>query len=199
MKVIALTGGVGMGKSAAASFLETWGIDVIDTDMLARIVVEPGQPASAEVRRVFGDECFTADGQLRRDELARRVFSDPEARKQLEAILHPRIRERWLAQVAAWRRRQRPVAVVVIPLLFETQSQEEFDVTVCVACSLESQRSRLRDRGWTDEQIEQRIRSQWAVPRKMALADHVIWTEGSLETHAEQLRRIMRVCGFLIQ
>lgn len=130
-------------------------------------------------------------GQLRRDQLAQIVFADPAARKKLEAILHPRIQERWLAQIETWRREDRPLAVAVIPLLFETKTESRFDKTVCVACSAAHQRKRLLERGWTPEQIEQRIAAQWPMEQKIARADFIVWTDGSLEAHAQQIERIV--------
>ena len=97
MKVFGLTGGIGMGKSVAAQFLRERGARVVDTDEFARQLVEPGQPALAEIQTVFGNNVVAPNGELRRDQLARIVFADAAARKKLEAILHPRIRERWLA------------------------------------------------------------------------------------------------------
>jgi dephospho-CoA kinase len=191
VKLIGLTGGVGMGKSAAERLLRERGVPVVDTDVLARLVVEPGQPALEEIQQAFGPEVIGTDGQLRRDELARRVFADPSAREQLEAITHPRIRERWRAQVAAWRAKGHPVAVVVIPLLFETGAEAEFKAVICVACTPQTQRQRLQARGWSGEQIRQRINAQWPVERKVALADYVVWSEGGLDVLAEQLERIL--------
>jgi dephospho-CoA kinase len=191
MKVFGLTGGMGMGKSMAGRLLVERGVAVVDTDDLARKVVEPGQPAWHDVQEAFGPQVIEADGRLRRDELARRVFGDPAALKRLESILHPRIRELWQAQVAAWRVEGRTSAVVVIPLLFETGSVAQFDAVVCLACSAATQRQRLEARGWDQEQIEQRIRAQWPIERKMELADYVVWTEGGVEAHAEQLGRII--------
>ena len=191
MNVFGLTGGIGMGKSTAAQLLRERGISVVDTDALARELVEPGQPALEEIKKIFGAELVAADGQLRRDELARRVFADSAARKKLEDVLHPRIRERWLAQLEIWRSEGKPMAVVVIPLLFETKAESRLDVTICVACSAETQRRRLLERGWTAEQIQQRIAAQLPVEKKMLLSDFVVWTEGSVELHAEQLKRIL--------
>jgi dephospho-CoA kinase len=191
MKVVGLTGGVGMGKSAAAQLIRSRGIPVIDTDELAREVVEPGQPALAEVRRIFGADVVGPDGSLRRDVLARRVFADPEVRRQLEAILHPRIRQLWRARVQFWAAEGRRLAVVVIPLLFETDAQHELDAVICVACSARTQHQRLLVRGWPPEHIEQRIRAQWPVEKKMAAADYVIWTEADLDLHEAQLERII--------
>ena len=190
MKVVGLTGGVGMGKSNSARLLRLRSIPVVDTDDLARQVVEPGQSALAEVQRVFGAEIVGQDGHLRREELARRVFSDPAARKRLEDILHPRIRALWRAQMEVWRAEGRSLAVVVIPLLFETSAEAELDATICIACTRLTQHQRLLDRGWSPADIEQRVRAQWPIEIKMARADYVVWTEANLDVHADQLNRI---------
>jgi dephospho-CoA kinase len=193
MKVIGLTGGIGMGKSAAEEWLRRSGAPVVDTDSLARQIVEPGQPALLEIQRAFGNAVVGADGQLRRDELARIVFSNPAARRDLEAITHPRIRELWLKQIVTWRGENRPFAVVVIPLLFETAAEVEMTATICVACSAATQWQRLSERGWTGVQIKQRIAAQWPVEMKMARADYLVWTEGALDVMTGQLERILRI------
>jgi len=190
MKVCGLTGGVGMGKSTAAQFLRARGAQVVDTDELARQLVQPGQPALAEIQAEFGKAIIASDGRLRRDELARIVFADAAARKKLETILHPRIRERWLAQIETWRRENRALAVVVIPLLFETRAESHFNKIICVACSAPTQRQRLLSRGWTPEQIKQRLAAQWPVEQKISRADFVVWTDGTPDVHAQQLERI---------
>ena len=194
MKVVGLTGGVGMGKSTAAQLLRSRGAAVVDTDDLARQVVEPGQPALAEVREAFGAEIVGPDGRLRRDELAWRVFADPAARQRLEALLHPPIRALWRAQVETWRAEGRPLAVIVIPLLFETKAEAELDATICVACSAATQHQRLLARGWSPEHIEQRLQAQWPVETKMARANYVVWTEAGLEVHTMQIERILACC-----
>ena len=191
MKVCGLTGGVGMGKSTAAEFLRARGAQVVDTDELARQLVQPGQPALAEIQAEFGKKVIAPDGRLRRDELARIVFADAAARKKLETILHPRIRERWLAQIETWRKENRALAVVVIPLLFETRAESHFNKIICVACSAPTQRQRLLSRGWTPEQIKQRLAAQWPVEQKISRADFVIWTDGDLDCHAQQIERIL--------
>ena len=191
MKVFGLTGGVGMGKSVSAQLLRDRGVPVVDTDELARKVVEPGQRALAEVQQVFGKEIVGPDGQLRREDLARIVFADAVARKRLEDILHPRIRDLWRAQVETWRHEGKPLAVVVIPLLFETRAETELDAVICVACTAATQRQRLQARGWTPEQIEQRIQAQWPIGKKMELAHYVVWTEAGLDVQAQQLGRII--------
>ncbi len=191
MKLLGLTGGVGMGKSTAAGFLLQHGARVVDTDELARELVQPGQPALVEIRHEFGGEVFLPDGSLNRVNLAEKVFADAAAREKLEAILHPRIRERWSAQVAAWRKENVPLAVVVIPLLFETQAEAAFDQIICVACSPPSQRERLQARGWTDVQIYRRIAAQLPVEQKLARSHFVIWSEGRPEVHRCQIAQIL--------
>jgi dephospho-CoA kinase len=195
MNLLGLTGGVGMGKSACAEFLRARHIPLVDTDELARTLVEPGQPSLAEIRQQFGPEALAPDGTLNRRELARRVFADPPARRQLEQILHPRIRLLWEKQVQAWRAEGRPVAVVAIPLLFETQAQNQFTATICVACSAATQRERLHSRGWSSDQIQQRNAAQFPIETKIAQSTFVIWSEGSLDIHAEQLDRILTRVG----
>jgi dephospho-CoA kinase len=190
MKVCGLTGGVGMGKSTAAGFLRQRGAQMVDADELARQLVQPEQPALAEIQAEFGKAVMASDGRLRREELARIVFANAAARKKLETILHPRIRERWLAQIETWRGENRALAVVVIPLLFETRAESHFDKIICVACSPATQHERLLARGWTPEQIRQRLAAQWPVEQKISRADFVVWTDGALDAHAQQLERI---------
>ncbi len=191
MKLFGLTGGIGMGKSVAAQILAQRGVSVIDTAALARSVVEPGQPALAEIRSAFGESVISAEGSLRRDVLARIVFSDPHARQELEAITHPRIRDLWKQQVGQWRGQQVEAGCVVIPLLFETHAETEFDATICIACSTATQQKRLLERRWTLEQIAQRIAAQLPMDKKMAKANYVVWNEGGLEMLAAQLDLIL--------
>ena len=180
-----------MGKSASAQLLQRRGVAVVDTDELARQVVEPGQPALAEVRQAFGGEVITPAGQLNREALARLVFTDDGARKKLEAILHPRIRARWQAQLATWRAEGKPMAAVVIPLLFETKAEGEFDMILCVACSTATQHQRLLARGWSAEQIQNRIAAQMPIEEKMLRSHHVIWTEAGMDVLAQQIYRLV--------
>jgi len=195
MTLLGLTGGVGMGKSTAAAILSQMAIPVIDTDALARQLVEPGQPALQEIQGAFGPDVIGPDGRLRRDLLAQRVFPNPPARQRLEAILHPRIRTLWKQEAQQWRSQNRALGVVVIPLLFETDAAAEFDAVICVACSAATQSERLQPRGWSEAQIQQRIASQMPIERKMALAQFVIWTEGTLHVHREQLNLVLGKLG----
>jgi dephospho-CoA kinase len=193
MKLCGLTGGVGMGKSTAAGFFFKLGALVVDTDEIARQLVQPGQPALLEIKNQFGGDVVSANGELKRDELARIIFADKLARQKLEEILHPRIREVWLAQIEKWRKENCAVAIVVIPLLFETSAETQFEKIICVACSPASQQERLHGRGWNSEQIQQRIAAQMAVEQKITCSDYIIWTEGSLSVHEQQIARIFEI------
>jgi dephospho-CoA kinase len=191
MKLFGLTGGIGMGKSMSAQLLIQRGVRIIDTDTLARQLVEPGEPALAEIAQTFGKEIIGPEGRLRRDELARRIFAQDEDRRKLEEILHPRIRACWLSWVEILRAEGHNIGVVVIPLLFETSAASYFDATICVACSVGTQARRLESRGWAPGEIRQRLRAQWPIEKKMLLADYVVWTEAGMDVHADQLERII--------
>ncbi|HWQ92938.1 MAG TPA: dephospho-CoA kinase [Clostridia bacterium] len=190
MKVLGLTGGIGMGKSACADLLRQRGIRVIDTDDLAHEAVLPGKPALRAIEQAFGPE-YILEGGLNRQLMAQRIFSDPQARQRLEAILHPEIREAWQAQVRQWRQEGAALAVVVIPLLFETHAERELDAVICVACTEKTQAQRVRGRGWSEQQLQQRVASQWPVVKKIEAANFLIWSEGGLDLHAAQLERIL--------
>jgi len=185
---------MGMGKSTAAQVLRQLGIMVVDTDHLARKLVEPGQPAIDEIRKTFGPQVIL-DGRLNRSAMAGIVFHDLQARRTLENILHPRIRKLWKAEVAVQEPKGMPIIAVDIPLLFETNSESEFDAIVCVACSAFTQMQRLQERGWSVEHIQQRMEAQWPIEKKMSLATYVMWTEGSMDTYKAQWTEILIHAG----
>ncbi len=190
-RVLGLTGGVGMGKSTAARLLKKVGLPVVDSDDLAREAVQPGTEGLAEIADEFGEGFLKADGSLNRDKMASKVFQDEAARKRLEAIIHPRVRTVWEKQIDQWREQKRPVGVVVIPLLFEVDLQDSFDAVLCVACTANTQRARLRERNWNDAQITARIAAQMDIAQKMDLADHVLWNEGAPELLMDQMKEIL--------
>ncbi len=183
-----------MGKSAASDLLHDHRVPVIDTDVLARQVAQPGQPALQQIRDFFGPDVLSKAGELRRDVLAAKVFSDPASRLRLESILHPPIHALWQDQILDWEKAGRPVAVVVIPLLFETGSEKELDATICVACSPATQTMRLSSRGWSPEQTRQRMQAQLPIDQKIAQADFVVWNEAGLDVLWAQLARIVPTC-----
>lgn len=192
MRVFGITGGIGMGKSTVSSMVEKRGVEVVDTDQLARVVVQPGDPALAEIEGLFGAGVIAPEGALNRQELARRVFGSEVSRKQLEAILHPRIRSLWKEQIDQWRATNTQSGAVVIPLLYETRSEKNFDFVICVACGAETQKQRLLARKMSEEQIQQRIDAQLPIAEKMEKADYVIWNEGDLRLVEEQLDKIFK-------
>ena len=179
-----------MGKSTAASILEKKGVPVLDTDELSRQVVEPGEPALVEIIDQFGDGIVDPAGRLDRAKMAQQVFGDDTVREQLEAIIHPRVCARWQEKIFEWREQKLCAGVVVIPLLFEVEAQDQFDVVLCVACSASTQRERLRQRKWDEEQITARIASQMDIAEKMKLADHALWSEGDVDVLGDQINRI---------
>ena len=191
MKLLGVTGGLAMGKSMAATFLRRMEIPVVDTDDLARQLVRSGQPALKEIVARFGDDLLDDHGELKRSLLAARVFPDARRLGELESILHPPIREQWLATTARWRQEGHAIGAVIIPLLFETSAEECFDLIVCLACSEATQLDRLRARGWTEEQIAQRLSHQWPVATKVAKADYLVWTDVPESIHRDQLSVIV--------
>jgi len=187
MLSIALTGGIGSGKSLAAEFFEGLGAVVIDSDQLARDAIERGSPGFDEVVARFGDSILSG-GEIDRSKLAEIVFQDEVARKDLEAIIHPRVRE--IATRIAARTPQDGVVINQIPLLFETNGQGRFDLVITVSASLEKRRARLAERGLKSYEIERRIAAQASDEQRASIADIVIENNGSIE---ELERKVLEV------
>ena len=192
---VALTGGIASGKTAVANFFATHGVPVIDTDVIAREVVEPGQPALAAVVDAFGTGVLAADGRLDRPRLRERIFGDAEARRRLEAILHPAIR-------AEMERQSRAAGgsyqVLVIPLLVEGGRRDHIDRVLVVDVPEATQIERLvRRDGVSRDQADAALRAQASRDARLAFADDVIENTGdvaALETrvaklHGNYLRR----------
>ena len=196
MKLIGITGGIGMGKSTIAEFLGERGLPIVDTDQIARDVVQPGEPALQKIVEAFGPDMISGDGSLDRRRLAAAVFDDKEAKARLESILHPRIRSRWKSLAEQWRRDSAALGFVVIPLLYETGAEREFDAIICVACPESTQHTRLVERGWTESEIKARIAAQLPTSEKIARADHLIWTSCPLSsTHAQTIQLLNRLAA----
>jgi dephospho-CoA kinase len=192
MKVLGLTGGISSGKSMVASMFAQLGADVIDADRLARDVVEPGQPALQEIASTFGRDILLPDGRLDRGKLGRIIFADPVARGTLNAITHPRIRERMDAEIAA--RQSGPgVLIVDIPLLFENERTDRVETVIVVWVDTETQLRRLVERDELSEHdARQRIAAQIPLDEKRARADVVIDNSGSRENTRRQVDAIYR-------
>lgn len=191
MTRIGLTGGIGNGKSAASDYIKKRGFPVVDTDLIARKLVEPGCEALQEISQAFGRKVMTVQGGLDRSEMAQIVFGSKDARDQLESILHPRIRRQWKEEVAELEEKNCSLVVVVIPLLFETKTESEFDLTLCIGCSSGIQRNRLLARGWSEQECDARIATQWSLERKMVAADVVIWNDGPLNMLHRQIDEVV--------
>lgn len=177
---VALTGGIGTGKSYVRSRFELRGVPTADADVLAREVVAPGTAALAQVVRRFGTGVLRDDGSLDRKALGQVVFSDGQARRDLEAIVHPAVYAalgEWLHEQAA---AGAAVAVADIPLLFETGHEDDFDVVVVVACAPEEQVRRvIRRDGITAREARARLAAQWPIEEKVRRAHYVIRTDGA--------------------
>ncbi|MEY3089558.1 MAG: hypothetical protein RLZZ208_826 [Actinomycetota bacterium] len=178
MLSIALTGGIGSGKSLAAEFFEELGAVVIDSDQLARDAIERGTPGFDEVVASFGDAILSG-GEIDRAKLAEIVFKDELARRNLEAIIHPRVRD--IATRIAARVPQDGVVINQIPLLFETNGKSRFDVVITIASTLENRKARLAQRGMKSYEIERRINAQASDEQRASIADIVIENDGTQE------------------
>lgn len=190
MLKIGLTGGIGSGKSAASAHFVDLGAAVIDTDVISRQLVEPGQPALEEIAAEFGDRMLGPDGRLDRAALGKRVFADTDARRRLEAILHPRIRDEMFARAKTT---DAPYVVFVIPLLIETGQQALVDRVLVIDTPEPLQRTRVAARDHLDDaHIDAILAAQVARTARLEAADDVILNDGSIaELHAavERLHR----------
>lgn len=176
MLVVGLTGGIATGKSLVAEKLKSLGAVVVDADEAARAVVSPGQPALKEICTRFGAGIIKPDGTLDRSALARIVFHDGSARRDLEKIVHPRVFERMAEAVSRARERDpEGVVVLVVPLLFETGYDTRVGRTVVVACRPDQQAERVMKRdGLSREEALARLSAQWPIEEKRRKADDVI-------------------------
>ena len=184
--VLGLTGGIGSGKSAASQWFEAQGITVVDADVVAREVVELGQPALTQIQQAFGDWVLLADGSLNRRALREYIFQSPEARKTLESITHPAIRTSIIQQLHA---AQSPYAILVSPLLFETNQHELTQHTLLIDATIELQIERASQRdGQNIEQIRNIIAAQMSREQKQTMADDIVLNDGHLDHLYAHLR-----------
>jgi dephospho-CoA kinase len=196
MVKIALTGGIATGKSYVGRRLRDAGVPLVDADVLAREVVAAGTPGLAAVVDRFGRDMLTAEGVLDRAKLGDLVFHDTAARKDLEAIVHPAVRD----AIGAFFERlpeSTPFAVADVPLLYETGRERDFDSVVVAACQPETQIARLMHRNLLSrEDAERRLRAQWPIHEKIRRADFVIHTDGP---YAETDRQVDTMLSHLRQ
>ena len=187
---MALTGGIGTGKSYCLERFAAHGVPVIDADLLSREAVAAGMPGLAAIAARFGRAVLAADGTLDRPALGRLVFADMKARAALEAIIHPevyrRIRE-WFANLPPGTR----IAIADIPLVFETGHNHDFDEVVVAACDSEEQVRRVMTRdNLSDAEARARLAAQWPIEEKVKRADRVIWTDRGFAATDRQVSEV---------
>jgi dephospho-CoA kinase len=184
---VALTGGIGSGKSAAGDFFEDLGAVVVDADQLARDVIERGTDGFDELVATFGDEILT-NGILDRSKLGQIVFADLNARKTLEEIIHPRVAEAFEEIVQS--SPADSVIVYQIPILVETKGQDRFDYIITVEATLENRTARLKNRGLKSYEIDARMKAQASDSERAAIADAVFKNDGDLDQLLRQVENI---------
>jgi len=175
MQIIALTGGIGAGKSLVAQYFSELGARVVDADQLSRVAIERGSEGFDEVLLRFG-EAILRDGDIDRKALAEIVFADASARADLEAIIHPRVRELFSGVIADLAPDE--TLIYEIPLLVESSAAANFDLVITVEADLEIRKERLRKRGMFISEIERRIAAQASREEREAQADHIIINDG---------------------
>ncbi|MFE5318894.1 dephospho-CoA kinase [Paenibacillus sp. NPDC056579] len=191
---IGLTGGIACGKSTVSQMLVQRGAMLVDADRIAREVVEPGSPVLAQIRERFGSKVLLPDGSLHRKKLGETVFGDPQARKDLESIMHPSIRALMRERMSEYERLYPDKLVVVdVPLLYESGLQHMYEAVMVVYIPRTLQRQRLMQRdGISEEQAEARLAAQMDIEQKRALADVVIDNQGTLAQTEEQVEAFLR-------
>lgn len=186
--VIGLTGGIASGKSTVSDAFAALGAAIVDTDLISRELVLPGQPALAEIRETFGTAVINAEGGLDRRQLRTRVFADSQAKVRLEAILHPRIRDAALAAVAQ-ARSSAPYVVLVVPLLVESGAYAWVDRVLVVDTTPEIQQRLLVARDQVDLALAQSmIQAQASREQRLAMADDVVRNSAGIEELLAQVR-----------
>jgi len=187
MLLIGLTGGIGSGKSLVGEYFADLGAIVVDSDQLARDVVERGTPGYEELLARFGDAVLS-HGELDRRKLADIIFADPSARKDLEAIIHPRVRKTFELVVAE----AEPDAIIIneIPLLHETQAHDRFDLTITVSAPEELRIKRAVERGMKEYQVRARMENQASDLERESGVDFVIENDGDKDDLLRQVENI---------
>lgn len=192
MRWIGLTGGIASGKSTVGQVIEKAGFSVVDADQLAREVLKTGPKAHNEIVAAFGQDVATVHGEIDRAKLGQIVFADKEKLRQLEGILHPRIRDLALQRKAELESKGVKTAFYMVPLLFEKNMQDQFDEIVVVSCPEEIQKERLIKRdGLSDIEAKQRLAAQLPLAEKIRQADHVIENSGTKEELEEKVRELV--------
>lgn len=188
---VALTGGIATGKSYVLEQLRRKGIPCLDADALVRGVTAPGTEATQAIGARFGPDIVAADGTVDRQKLGAMVFADDQARRDLEAIVHPAVYRAIAAGLRAFELMGESLAVVDVPLLYETGHQGDFDRVIVTAAPVDAQIARLAVRGVGEADARRRIGAQWPTGDKTARADFVIRTDGTFEDTDRQVEKIV--------
>ncbi len=192
MKLIGLTGGIASGKSTVAAILQRLGAAIVNADELAREVVQPGTPGWKEIVENFGAEALQPDQSLDRQKLRKIVFNDPDARKKLEAIIHPKVRALAQQRIQEHAAAGSEIVVYEVPLLFEGNLQDSLRPVVLVAADVSTQKKRLQQRDQLAEaEAEKHITAQMSLEQKRRLADYVIENDGSRADLERQVREVL--------
>jgi len=185
MLVVALTGGIGSGKTTVSQLFEALGIPVVDTDIIARQLVAPGESTLSEITRQFGETILNPDDTLNRAQLRQTIFQNPDKKRLLESILHPLIRKEMMHQISAL---TTPYCIVVIPLLVESGQMEFADRILVVDATEAAQLARVSQRdNQTENEIAAIVASQASRDARLAIANDVIHNNSTLDELKQQV------------
>ena len=191
MRVVALTGSVAAGKSSVGALFRRWGATLIDADALVRELQQPGEPVFERIVAAFGRDVLDAQGQLDRPVLRRRILTDPDARRRLEAIVHPAVEARRQELVRRARARGDLLVIADIPLLFEAADPTVYDGIIVVDAPVDERRRRLmHDRHYSSREADQLIAAQLPAQEKRARATWIIDNDGDREALARRARAV---------
>jgi len=192
MLKVALTGGIATGKSDVLERFRRRGVPCLDADHLAHGVTAAGTEATTAIAARFGDDVLAADGSVDRARLGPIVFADESARRDLEALVHPAVYRAIAAGLRAFDLLGGfPVAIVDVPLLYESGRERDFDRVIATTCPAEMQLARLLERGLNETDARQRMAAQWPADKKAARADFVIRTDGTFEETDHQVAEVL--------
>ena len=188
MKRVALTGGIATGKSVVRAEFERLGVPTVDADVLAREAVAPGTPALAAILKRFGPDVLDDHQALDRRKLGAIVFAEATSRHDLERIVHPAVQDAINSWLVAEERDGHRLAIAVIPLVYETGRERDFDIVVTTACAADEQLRRVMARdGLSELHARQRIAAQLSTEEKVRRANYAIWTDGAIESTKRQV------------
>ena len=198
--IIGLTGSIASGKSTIAKMLADYGLPIVDADLVARQVVEPGSETLAKIAEAFGSDVIQEDGTMDREKVGALIFHDPEQRTGLNGIIHPAIREEMIRQRDEHLANGAEVVVMDIPLLFESKLLHFGEKILVVAVSEDVQLERLMKRNGLDEvDAMARIKSQLPMQVKIDGADAVVYNDGTVEESEQQLKKILASWGIAVK